>query len=243
MRMPPGFVDWARPTRRRSLGEVSPTVENLMLDWFQRLLPREHKFFPLFERHARAIAAAAEALRRMLDGGDQVANHCPTVMRQEEEADAITRDVLIGVRSTFITPFDRGDIKDLITAMDDAIDQMQKTAKAIVLFEMKTFEPEMRLMADAIVECASLVLRAMPLLANIGQHVGQLNEICLQVSRIEGRADETCDQGLKALYERTKNGSAMDFVRGNEIYDHLEKSVDRFDDVANQIQAVVIEHI
>ena len=70
------------------------------------------------------------------------------------------------------------------------IDQMQKTAKAIVLFEMKTFEPEMRLMADAIVECASLVLRAMPLLANIGQHVGQLNEICLQVSRIEGRADE-----------------------------------------------------
>jgi len=127
--------------------------------------------------------------------------------------------------------------------MDDAIDQMQKTAKAIVLFEMKTFEPEMRLMADAIVECASLVLRAMPLLANIGQHVGQLNEICLQVSRIEGRADETCDQGLKALYERTKNGSAMDFVRGNEIYDHLEKSVDRFDDVANQIQAVVIEHV
>ena len=214
-----------------------------MLDWFQRLLPREHKFFPLFERHARAIAAAAEALRRMLDGGDQVANHCPTVMRQEEEADAITRDVLIGVRSTFITPFDRGDIKDLITAMDDAIDQMQKTAKAIVLFEMKTFEPEMRLMADAIVECASLVLRSMPLLANIGQHVGQLNEICLQVSRIEGRADETCDQGLKALYERTKNGSAMDFVRGNEIYDHLEKSVDRFDDVANQIQAVVIEHV
>jgi uncharacterized protein len=72
----------------------------------------------------------------MLDGGDQVALHCPTVMRQEEEADAITREVLIGIRSTFITPFDRGDIKDLITSMDDAIDQMQKTAKAIVLFEM-----------------------------------------------------------------------------------------------------------
>jgi uncharacterized protein len=216
---------------------------NLMLDWFQRLLPREHKFFPLFERHAATIAAAAEALRRMLDGGEQVTVHCPTVMRQEEEADALTRDVLIGVRSTFITPFDRSDIKDLITAMDDAIDQMQKTAKVIVLFEMKTFEPEMRAMADAIVECAQLVSRAMPLLANIGQHAGQLSEICQQVSRIEGRADETCDQGLKALYVRSKNGDTMEFVRGNEIYDHLEKSVDRFDDVANQIQAIVIDHV
>ena len=81
----------------------------------------------------------------MLDGGEEIPDHYRAVMRHEEEADAITREVLIGVRSTFITPFDRGDIKDLITAMDDAIDQMQKTAKAIVLFEMNSFEPEMRM--------------------------------------------------------------------------------------------------
>jgi uncharacterized protein Yka (UPF0111/DUF47 family) len=131
----------------------------------------------------------------------------------------------------------------LITSMDDAIDQMQKTAKAIILFEMTSFEPEMRAMADAIVDCASLVSRAVPLLANIGLHVGQLNEICLQISRLEGRADDIYDQGLKALYERSKTGNAMEFVRGDEIYDHLEKSVDRFDDIANQIQAIVIEHV
>src|SRR6478672_5328433 len=194
-----------------------------MLDWFQRLLPREEKFFPLFDRHAASIAAAAAALRQMLDGGAEVTTHCRAVMRYEEEADAITREVLIGVRSSFITPFDRSDIKDLITAMDDAIDQMQKTAKAIVLFELTSFAPEMRAMADAIVECAHLISRAMPLLANIGQHSGQLSEICQQVSRIEGRADEICDQGLKALYLRSKNGDTMEFVRGNEIYDHLEK--------------------
>jgi predicted phosphate transport protein (TIGR00153 family) len=214
-----------------------------MLEWFQRLMPHEHKFFPLFERHATAITAAAESLRLMLDGREQIRDHCQSVMRQEEEADAITRDVLIGIRSTFITPFDRVDIKDLITSMDDAIDQMQKTAKAIVLFEMTSFEPEMRAMADGIVDCAHLVSRAMPLLSNIGRNVGQLNEICLQISRIEGRADETYDQGLKALYERTKKGNAMDFIRGDEIYDHLERSVDCFDDIANQIQAVVIEHV
>jgi len=127
--------------------------------------------------------------------------------------------------------------------MDDAIDQMQKTAKAIVLFEMTSFEPEMRMMADTIVQCAHLVARAMPLLSNVGRNVGQLNEICVQISRLEGQADEICDRGLQALYQRAKNGNVMDFVRGDEIYDHLEKSVDRFDDIANQVQAIVIEHV
>src|SRR5262245_52495415 len=106
------------------------------LTGFNGCCPGRRSFFPLFERHAACLAAAAEALRRMLDGGEAVLDHCRVVMRHEEEADAITREVMIGVRSTFITPFDRGDIKDLITAMDDAIDQMQKTAKAIALFEM-----------------------------------------------------------------------------------------------------------
>jgi predicted phosphate transport protein (TIGR00153 family) len=214
-----------------------------MLDWFQRLLPREEKFFPLFERHAACIAAAADALRRMLDGGEAVLDHCQVVMRHEEEADAITREVMIGVRSSFITPFDRGDIKDLITAMDDAIDQMQKTAKAIVLFEMVSFAPQMRSVADSIRECSDLVRRAMPLLANIGQHAGQLTEMCQQLGRIEGRADEIYDQGLKQLYQQAKRGDTMEFVRCNEIYDHLEKSVDRFDDIANQLQGIVIEHV
>ena len=63
-------------------------------------------------------------------------------MAREHEADEITREVLLAVRRTFITPFDRGDIKDLITSMDDAIDQMHKTAKAITLFELRSFEPE-----------------------------------------------------------------------------------------------------
>lgn len=213
-----------------------------MLDWFQRLMPHTLLFFPLFERHATTVTAAAAALRQMLEGGERAPQHCRDVLRYEEEADAITREVLIGVRSTFITPFDRGDIKDLITSMDDAIDEMQKTAKAIVLFQITTFEPDMRAMADAIVQCAHLIARAMPLLANIGQHAGLLNEICLQVTQIEGRGDEIHDRGLKILYERSKAGDPMEFVRGKEIYDHLERVIDSFDDVCNEIQAVVIEH-
>lgn len=76
-------------------------------------MPRKQLFLPLFERRARTVAAVAEALRRMLDGGDQVAARCREVVRYEEEADTITRDVMIGVRSRFVTPFDRGDIRVL----------------------------------------------------------------------------------------------------------------------------------
>lgn len=213
-----------------------------MMDWFQRLMPHTQLFFPLFERHATAVTAAAEALRRLLDGGEQMAAQGRDILRLEEEADAVTREVLVGIRTTFITPFDRSDIKALITSMDDAIDEMQKTVKAILLFEMTRFEPEMCAMADAIVQCAHLVARAMPLLANIGRNAGQLHEICLQVTQIEGRGDDIHDRGLKALYATAKAGDAMAFLRGKEIYDLLEQVIDSFEDVCDQIQAVVIEH-
>jgi hypothetical protein len=143
-----------------------------MLQLFNRLMPREHKFFPQFEEHARTIRKAAEALGTMLHSPDTSPRCCDEVVRLEQRADEITREVLLGVRSTFITPFDRGDIKDLITAMDDAIDEIQKTAKAIVLFEMTAFEPTMGAMADAIVECAELVERAMPLLSSVSENAG-----------------------------------------------------------------------
>jgi len=151
--------------------------------------------------------------------------------------------VLILLRTTFITPFDRADIKSLITAMDDSVDQMQQTAKAIILFEAETFDPEMRAMGDAVVACAELVQRAVAMLTNIGKNAAELNEIGVQITRIEGEADEIHDRGLGLLYQKAKAGDAIDFIRGNEIYNHLENTVDRLDDVADEIQGIVIEHV
>src|SRR5215204_1970499 len=135
-----------------------------MLDWFRALMPKEDRFFGLFEQHATLVVAGAESLCAALEGGPALHQHVQTVMDRENEADAITREVLLAVRRTFITPFDRGDIKDLITAMDDAIDQMQKTAKTILLFKVTEFEPEMVRMAERIVQAAQLVQQAIPLL-------------------------------------------------------------------------------
>src|SRR5204862_8150327 len=131
-----------------------------MLGWFQALMTRDERFFELFDRHSQTVVAGAEALRKMIDGGDAVPIYYAEVMKREHEADLITREVLIAVRRTFITPFDRLDIKDLITSMDDAIDQMQKTAKTIMLFDIPTFTPSMREMADANVTSPGLVREA-----------------------------------------------------------------------------------
>lgn len=214
-----------------------------MLGWFQRMLPREERFFEMFELHSHAVEGGAEALRAMLEGGNSIPDHFQTVMDREHEADDVTRDVLMAVRRTFITPFDRGDIKDLITSMDNSIDQMQKTAKGIVLFDVKTFTPQMKEMGDAIVRCSRLVREAMPLLRSISKEANRLTTISQEISQLEGRADEMHDAGLRELFLTQGRDDAMAFIVGNEVYDHLEKVVDRFDDVANEIHGIVIEHV
>jgi uncharacterized protein Yka (UPF0111/DUF47 family) len=111
-----------------------------MLQWFQRLMPRQNVFFPAFERHAAVMVKAAVALREMVAGDDQLKSRIQDILDLEHEADGIAREVLLGLRTTFITPFDRSDIKSLITSMDDSVDQCKATAKAIMLFEMTKFE-------------------------------------------------------------------------------------------------------
>jgi predicted phosphate transport protein (TIGR00153 family) len=206
-------------------------------------MPREERFFDLFARHSHTVVAGAEALRQMLDGGEGVPQQYRIIMEREQEADFITRDVLIAVRRTFITPFDRGDIQDLMTSMDNTIDQMQKTAKSVMLFNIRSFTPQMKEMGDAIVKCAVLVEEAVPLLRAISTHAGRISALTEQITQIEGRADDLHDLGLKELFETQGSTNPMAFITGNEVYDHLEKVVDRFDDVANELQSVVIDQV
>jgi uncharacterized protein Yka (UPF0111/DUF47 family) len=126
--------------------------------------------------------------------------------------------------------------------MDDAIDEMQKTAKAITLFEVAHFEPQMREMSALAERAARLVAEAMPLLRSIGRNHGQLDRITEEVVHLEEEADHLHDAGLKALFQANREGSAMGYIVGREIYSHLEKVLDRFEDVANEVQGIVIDH-
>jgi uncharacterized protein len=81
------------------------------------------------------------------------------------------------------------------------------------------------------------------MLPDLANNTAKLNEICLQITRIEGDADDILERGLGNLYQKAKAGDAMEFIRGNEIYNDLEKAVDRLDDVGDEIQGIVIEHV
>jgi hypothetical protein len=210
--------------------------------WFQALLPREERFFDNFIAHARLLVLGAEALRGLLNGGDAVAAGCEAIVRHEEAADEITRAVFLAVRRTFVTPFDRSDIRDLTASLDDAIDQMQKTAKSINLFGLSEFRPEMRELGDLAIQAAYLTLEATELLRDMRRNAERLNAIAEAVTRIENRSDEVYDAGMKALFVSSQD-HPMDFIAGGEVYDHLEKVIDRFEDVANGISGILIEHL
>lgn len=214
-----------------------------MLGWFKAIMPREERFFTLFVQHAAIVVAGAEALVGMLKGGDQVEHYCKIISERETEADAVTRDVLTAVRRTFITPFDRTDIQDLVSSLDDAIDQMNKTAKAIMLFELRSFEPQMQATGEIILQAAKLVQEAMPLLAAIGKNAERLQDIVEEIIRIEDKSDYLYDQGRKALFLASRGGNTMDYLVGNEVYDHLESVVDRLEDVSNEINALLVDQL
>jgi predicted phosphate transport protein (TIGR00153 family) len=214
-----------------------------MMSWFQALMPKEHRYFDLFERHAATLVLGAEALNELLKGGPRTPEYCAAVAKHENDADDITREVMTLVRQTFITPFDRSDIIDLVSLMDDAIDQMHKTAKATALFDQRTFQPDMQRLGEVIVKTAALTAEAVPLLRAMKNNHAKLAAITDQVTRLEEESDHLYDAGLAALYRDVGKKDPMQYIVGAEIYDHLEKVVDRFEDVANRISGVLIEHL
>ena len=212
-----------------------------MFAWFQRLLPRTGDFFGMFEAHAATLVAAAKALDKLVDGATPHKEHIGEIERREHEADEIIRQVLTTIRRTFLTPFDRGSITSLIGAMDDAIDEMQATARAIDTYALAQFTGEMKQMVGMIAEAASLTAEAMPLLRDIGRNGTRLHEITEKVVQLEGDADDVREEGLKKAFAEQSN-EPMQFIVSREIYKHLERVTDAFEDVANEIDGIVIDH-
>ncbi len=214
-----------------------------MLSWFQALLPKEERFFDLFDAHSHTLCAGSRSLQALLKGQGDIAQQAAEIARHEAAADEIAHEVLLAVRRTFITPFDRSDIRSLIGSMDDAIDQMNKTAKAIILFDQRTFDPKMVELSDLIVQTADLTAKAVPLLRSMRRSAKDLNAIAEQVAKLEEQSDVLCDEGKAALFHGQGRTDPMAFIAGSEIYDNLEKVVDRFEDVANEISGVLIEQL
>ena len=213
-----------------------------MFAWFQKLLPYRGGFFEMFEEHATRLVAAADSMERLVDTGASNTQAIQQIHDREHEADRIIREVLTSVRRTFLTPFDRSAIISLIGAMDDTIDEMQSAARAIEVYQVARLEPEMAEMTRIIVDAARLTNEAVPLLRDVAGNGARIHRLTEQIVDLEGEADDVHARGLKRAFNEHRNGNAIEFIVAREIYKHLERITDAFEDVANEIDGIVIDH-
>lgn len=236
-------TEFLAAARRTSLLDtmVRKSRMDAMFGWFQRLLPKTGNFFEMFEAHAAIILAASDATARLLENPREP-DHIREIHEREHDADEISRTVLQTVRKTFLTPFDRGAIASLIGAMDDTVDEMQATASAIELYEVETIPQEMKDMVAIIVDAARVTAEAIPLLRDLGRNAGRLHELTERLVRMESHADAIHAAGLKRALREHGSTNTLQFVVDREVYKHLERITDAFEDVADEIDGIVIEH-
>lgn len=231
----------ATPARAKEIGG-EPKRGWGVLNVFRAIMPKEDRFFEMFRRHADILVAGADAMTAMFAGETGVEESCQKIAQHEHAADDVTRDVLVAVRRSFITPFDRSAITALTSAMDDALDEMWGTAKAVTLYEVTKFEPQLLEMSRLAAEAARLVQEGVPLMKHIGRNAHRLHQITEAIVHLEGRADELHAAGLKSLYQAHGKKTPMAFFVGREIFGHVERVLDRLEDVADEIQGIVIDH-
>lgn len=239
-----GPADFTAATRRSTMLAIVAQRSRIspMFAWFQRLLPKTGNFFDLFEAHAVAINRAADALGRLMNDGAAAQDHIREVIERESDADEVIREMLMTVRQTFLTPFDRGAITSLIGSMDDTVDEMQAAVQAIDLYEVHAFDQEMKDMAAIIVDAARLTAEAMPLLRDVGRNGARLHELTERLVRMESQADAIHTAGLKKAFKAMGDVETREFIVKREVFKHLERIVDAFEDVANEIDGIVIDH-
>jgi hypothetical protein len=203
-------------------------------------MPRDDRFIERFSEHASLVVPAAEAFRALMSGDGQAERHAREIARLEEAADRITRDTVLAIHRTFVTPFDRSQILDLINALDDTIDLMKDTGRRMIRYGV-TFTPEMQGMGDCAVQATIALRDGMPLLRAIDRNVEQLGAMSVTVRRIEGEADELLDRGLRGLFAGdTSPGHKLTVEK---VYDLIEAVVDRCEDVVDVVDGIVVEQV
>ncbi len=217
----------------------------MALNLFSFLMPAEPSFTALFCRQAKSIAAAGDELRRLVEKDGAVDQRVAAIGTIEAEADNAARAVFVAANRTFNAPIDREDIVGLARELDDVVDLIEDTAKAIQRYKVGEFSPEIRKMADAVVRCAAAIEQAMPLLDNITREYRTILALCERIGRIEGEADECFDAGLTRLRERLRTGEidTIAYIDRKELYELLEAVVDKCDDVANTLRAITAKHV
>jgi uncharacterized protein len=198
----------------------------------------DRNFFDAFSRHAAATVRAAGFLVELLEHPDRD-ELSVRIEREEHEGDKIVHDVVHALRATWITPFDRGDIQNLISNQDDVLDLIHATAKRAILFEIQAVPTDAMALARYIVKAVDLIQNAVNLLKDLKRNE-EILKICETLNEIENDGDEVFRGTLVKLYK--KGNDPLEVLKWREIYDNLETALDRCEDVANQIESLVLEY-
>jgi len=203
------------------------------------LMPREEKFFELFEGSAHNMVNAAKKLRELIHNWDNVEGKVNEITELEHIGDTITHQIMERLHRTFVTPFDREDIALLAHSLDDVTDFIQAAADAMLIYKVGPPGQRAKELADVIVQSAIEVEKAMPYLRRPTESK-QVLERCVEMNRLENVADRIFRSAIGELFDDTADIAKI--IKWREIYEHMEMATDRCEDVANVIEGVALKH-
>ena len=204
-----------------------------------RLMPREGKFFDLFNAHAERIVEGARELAAMIGSFSELEAHAQRIDAAERAADKVTHETIALLHKTFITPFDRDQIHQLITTMDDILDLIQDVAESVALYDLRKITPEAKQLADICQMCCDRVQAVVGLLTNV-KRSDAIMKICEEIDRLESDADRVQRAALQKLFR--DESDVKQILKLRVIYDLLESITDRCEDVANVVEGIVLEN-
>lgn len=202
------------------------------------IMPREPKFFDLFEKSVANVAKAAKELADFLEDYTNVPLKVARITELEHAGDAITHQIMEQLHRTFVTPLDREDIALLTERLDDVMDFIEDAANAMLLYRIEQPTTRAREMAAILVALTSELVLAVPHLRNRSK-MKEILEHCVEINRLENEADAIVRHALAELFDDTP---IADVIKWREIYEHLETAVDKGEDVANVLEGVVLKH-
>lgn len=206
---------------------------------FGRLLPREGRFFDLFNAHAEQVVIAARELVSLMKDFGNREKYAHAIDAAEHAADRVTADAVRLLHKTFITPLDRDQIHGLVTAMDDICDLIQDATQSMSLYDLKRITPEMEQLAAIGLKCCE---RVKDVVALIGKpdSADSLLKMCEEIDRLESDADRVLRAALARLFREEQD--AREIIKNKAIYELLEAVTDRCEDVANLAEGIVLEN-
>lgn len=204
-----------------------------------KLTPGNDKFYDLFDRSANFLVETAREFHELIDKFDDVDRRVKAIKALEHQADEVTHEAMELLHSSFITPFDRGDIRRVIIRLDDVVDFIDDATSRIVLYEIREIFPPVRALTSTLHEAATATRNTVTELRKLHK-TNEILRRCVEIKRLETAGDKNHHEALAALFR-----SGMDplsVIKWKEIVEDLESALDRCEDVANLVEGIVLEN-